>query len=87
MPKLGKEFDLLRISEDTIINIELKSDAIPDERIKKQLLQSRYYLSYLGKDIRSYTYISKQNRLVRLTRVYFITHKQTDRTKASTDRR
>ena len=67
MPKLGKEFDLLRISEDTIINIELKSDAIADERIKKQLLQNRYYLSYLGKNIRSYTYISNQNRLVRLT--------------------
>jgi len=67
MPKLGKEFDLLRISEDTIINIELKSEAIPDEGIKKQLLQNRYYLSYLGKNMRSYTFISNQNRLVRLT--------------------
>lgn len=67
MPKLGKEFDLLRISDDTIINIELKSEPIPDEGIRKQLMQNRYYLSYLGKNMRSYTYISKENRLVRLT--------------------
>ena len=28
IPKLGKEFDLLRINSDTIINIELKSHSI-----------------------------------------------------------
>lgn len=30
-------------------------------------MQNRYYLSVLGKPIQSYTYISSQNRLVRLT--------------------
>ena len=35
--------------------------------MRRQLLQNRYYLSVLGKTIRSYTYISSQNRLVRLT--------------------
>ena len=30
-------------------------------------MQNRYYLSVLGRSIQSYTYISSQNRLVRLT--------------------
>ena len=67
LPKLGKEFDLLRISSDYIINIELKSRPVSTEAIKKQLIQNRYYLSMLGKTIYSYTYISSENRLVRLS--------------------
>ncbi len=66
IPKLGKEFDLLQIKENQIVNIELKSGAVSDEAIRKQLIQNRYYLSVLGKTIRSYTYISSQERLVRL---------------------
>ena len=67
LPKLGKEFDLLRISDDCIINIELKSEAVSESAIKKQLMQNRYYLSMLEKPIYSYTYISNKNRLVRLS--------------------
>ena len=67
MPKLGKEFDLLRVSEDAVVNIELKSGGVSDETIKKQLLQNRYYLATLGKTIHSYTFVSNQNRLVRLS--------------------
>ena len=67
IPKLGKEFDLLQIKEDQILNLELKSGIVSDEAIRKQLIQNRYYLSVLGRTIRSYTYISSQNRLVRLT--------------------
>ena len=67
VPKLGKEFDLLRVGSDKIINIELKSDIVSDDKIKKQLVQNRYYLGFLGRSIRSYTYISKVDRLVRLT--------------------
>lgn len=67
IPKLGKEFDLLRISEDYVINIELKSRAVSKENIKKQLLQNRYYLSSLGKTVRSYTYVSSSATLLRLT--------------------
>ena len=66
IPKLGKEFDLLQIKDDQIINIELKSGAVSEEAIRKQLMQNRYYLSVLGRSIQSYTYISSQNRLVRL---------------------
>lgn len=67
IPRLGKEFDLLQIREDQIINIELKSGSVSEEAIQKQLIQNRYYLSVLGKPIQSYTYISSQNRLMRLT--------------------
>ena len=67
IPRLGKEFDLLQIKDGQILNIELKSGAVPDHAIRRQLLQNRYYLSVLGRTIHSYTYISSQNRLVRLT--------------------
>ena len=67
MPKLGKEFDLLRISEDCVVNIELKSGNVSDELIKRQLEQNRYYLSTLDRPIYSYTYISEADRLVRLS--------------------
>ncbi len=67
IPKLGKEFDLLRMDDDTVINIELKSGDVSDEKIKKQLAQNRHYMALLGRNIRSYTYISNSERLVRLT--------------------
>lgn len=65
--RLGKEFDLLQVKENQIINIELKSGAVSEDAIRRQLIQNRYYLSILGRPVRSYTYISSQNRLVRLT--------------------
>ena len=67
IPRLGKEFDLIQIKEEQIVNIELKSGEVTEEAIRKQLLQNRYYLAPLGRTIRSYTYISSQDRLVRLT--------------------
>ena len=39
IPQIGKEFDLLRISRDLIVNIELKSQNVPEHRIKQQLLK------------------------------------------------
>ena len=65
--RLGKEFDLLQVKENQIVNIELKSGAVSEDAIRRQLIQNRYYLAILGKPVRSYTYISSQNRLVRLT--------------------
>ncbi len=50
-----------------VLNIELKSEAVSDQAILSQLTQNRYYLSALGRSIHSYTYISTQNRLVRLS--------------------
>ena len=67
MPKLGKEFDLLRVNDDFVVDVELKSDNVTDEVVKKQLVQNKYYLSTLGKNMYFYTFISRQNRLVRLS--------------------
>ncbi|MCR5279861.1 MAG: ATP-binding protein [Lachnospiraceae bacterium] len=67
MPKLGKEFDLIRIASDSVVNIELKSGDVTDEAIRNQLLNNRYYLSTLGRTMHFYTYIDSENRLVRLS--------------------
>lgn len=67
IPKLGKEFDLLRINSDTIINIELKSHSIDHDRIRSQLMLNRSYLASLNRAIRSYTYISGEDKLLRLS--------------------
>lgn len=67
IPKLGKEFDLLRISDEVVVNIELKSGNVSDDEIKRQLQLNRHYLTALGKTVRSYTYVSNDDRLLRLT--------------------
>ncbi|MCR4923029.1 MAG: ATP-binding protein [Lachnospiraceae bacterium] len=68
LPKLGKEFDLLRISDDSVINIELKSGRVSDQDIRKQLMLNNYYLSMLNRTNHFFTYISGTDRLVRLTK-------------------
>ncbi|MCR4650143.1 MAG: ATP-binding protein [Lachnospiraceae bacterium] len=67
IPKLGKEFDLLRIGAESVINIELKSGTVSVEQIARQLELNRYYLAFLGRTVRSYTYLSEDDRLVRMT--------------------
>ncbi len=67
LPKLGKEFDLLRIYSDCVINIELKSGNVTDEVIRRQLVQNKAYLAMLGLDMYFFTYVSGSDRLVRLT--------------------
>ena len=63
IPQISKEFDLLRITKNLVINIELKSGA-SDESIKKQLIQNKYYLDSLGKDkIYNITYQSNEDKL------------------------
>jgi DNA polymerase III delta prime subunit len=63
VPQLNKEFDLLKITNMTCINIELKSKNVGVERIKKQLLQNKMYLKLLGKELYLYSYISETNKL------------------------
>ena len=67
MPKLGKEFDLIRVGSGSVVNIELKSGNVSDEVIRDQLLANKYYISTLGLNMHFYTYISNQDRLVRLS--------------------
>ncbi len=58
IPQIGKEFDLLRIGDELIINIELKSEKIDDEEILKQLERNYYYLSFLKREICCYTFVT-----------------------------
>jgi hypothetical protein len=62
IPQIGKEFDLLRFGEKSILNIELKSKC-SEEKVKKQLLRNKYYLSFIGKKIRAFTYVSESQEL------------------------
>lgn len=58
IPQIGKEFDLLRIGDDSIINIELKSEKVDDAAILKQLTRNYYYLSFLQKKIYCYCFVT-----------------------------
>lgn len=59
IPQIGKEFDLLRISDELVINVELKSEVISNEEILKQLERNYYYLSFLKKEIHCYTFVTE----------------------------
>ncbi|WP_272688538.1 DNA/RNA helicase domain-containing protein [Providencia sp. PROV128] len=55
IPQISKEFDLLRIGDNYIVNIELKRECT-EEKIKKQLIQNHYYLKFLNEKIFNFTY-------------------------------
>lgn len=64
IPQIGKEFDLLRLTETSILNIEYKSEHT--DKIKKQLVQNKYYLAFLGLKIFLFSYIENENKLYKL---------------------
>ncbi len=66
---ISKEFDLLKVSQNKscVLNIELKSEDIGEERVKAQLVQNRYYLGHITKRIHSFTYISDTRTLYSLS--------------------
>ena len=64
IPQIGKEFDLLRLTENSILNIEYKSKTT--EKILKQLLQNKYYLKFLNLQIYSFSYVSESSKLYKL---------------------
>lgn len=61
IPQIGKEFDLLRFDNDSIINIELKTEST-EENIKEQLEKNKYYLSFLSKKLLCFTYVLSENK-------------------------
>lgn len=65
IPQISKEFDLLRIDDETIVNIELKENST-EEKIVNQLLRNKYYLGFLNRDTFCYAYIMKGNKLYTL---------------------
>ena len=62
IPQIGKEFDALWIGDKSIVNIEFKSEPVPEAKILKQLLRNQYYLSSLGKSIELFAF-EAQNKV------------------------
>ena len=58
--QVSKEFDLLRFSNKSVINIELKSsleEATKVAKITHQMKHNMYYLKFLERDVHIFTYI------------------------------
>lgn len=63
IPQIGKEFDLLRLDEQNILNIEYKREINDLEKIKKQLIRNKYYLSFLNRNSILIGYIQDTDKL------------------------
>lgn len=63
--QISKEFDLLRIGTNMVLNIELKRISTK-EKVLKQLVQNEHYLKFLDLPIKNFTYVAKQNVLYEL---------------------
>jgi len=62
IPQIGKEFDLLRFGQASIVNIEIKSESTV-EKIKTQLLRNNYYLSFIGRTVYAFAFVSSSGTL------------------------
>ncbi len=67
IPRIGKEFDLLKFANGEILNIEIKSRAVSKKEILSQLLKNRHYLSHLGRKTEFYTVITDTLTAYKLT--------------------
>ena len=65
--QIGKEFDLLKIDDpNRVLNIELKSMSVTEEKIERQLLKNKYYLGTLADRLDMYTYVEETDSLYTL---------------------
>jgi Uncharacterized conserved protein (DUF2075) len=62
IPQIGKEFDLLRLGPESIVNIEIKNNS-SEAKIKKQLVRNKYYLGFIGRRVFAYAYVAQSNEL------------------------
>ncbi|MGG8496769.1 DNA/RNA helicase domain-containing protein [Tenacibaculum sp. TC6] len=62
IPQIGKEFDLLRFDNETIVNVELKRES-DLEKIETQLRRNKYYLSFLKKETHLFSYEASTKKL------------------------
>lgn len=64
VPYISCQIDLLRIDEDkTAIDIELKSEMVPEEAILEQLRRLRNYVSTVADRVYSFTVVRDEDRL------------------------
>jgi len=65
--KSSDEFDLLKgCVNRKVLNIELKSLAVSEEKIERQLQKNRYYLGTLAPQLELYTYVEETGKLYTL---------------------
>jgi hypothetical protein len=65
IPQISKEFDLLRIDDKTVVNIEIKRTSTED-KITTQLIRNKYYLEFLNKELHIFTFIADLGKLYTL---------------------
>ncbi|SKA62416.1 RNA helicase [Succinivibrio dextrinosolvens DSM 3072] len=66
LPQLNKEFDLLKIISDCVLNIELKTEEHIED-VKKQILRHKYYLCLLKRKICIFTFIEQTKTIYKLS--------------------
>ena len=67
IPLIGKEFDLLKVTGKTCLNIELKSQDVTEEHILAQLRKNHHYLTLLGKKLMLFTVVTDTLTCYRLS--------------------
>ena len=67
IPQIGKEFDILKFSNNSCLNIELKSQAVEKSRILKQLQINYHYLKHLGKKLNIFSVNTESMEFVKLS--------------------
>ena len=66
--QIGKEFDLIKISTDFVLNIEIKSEFTSFEKIKNQLLINSCYLKNIKSVVNAFTFIANTNTFYKLNK-------------------
>ena len=67
IPLIGKEFDLVKVTNKYCLNIELKSQDVGEDQILAQLRKNRHYLTLLGRDLMLFTVVTDTLACYRLT--------------------
>lgn len=66
IPQIGKEFDLVKVTDDEVVNIELKSEEVSREKVAAQLIKNRHYLKSLDRTVYAFTYVTGEATLFEL---------------------
>lgn len=66
IPQIGKEFDLLKINDKSVLNIEIKSEPVDLNKIEAQLKKNLHYLRHLSRDILAYCFESQTKTFYKL---------------------
>ncbi len=67
IPRIGKEFDLLKFTDVCCLNIELKSENVSTDKICQQLRKNRHYLKHLDKALSLFCVVTDTMCCFRLT--------------------